>query len=308
MPRALRLILPAAVLLTAASVLGTHATPEASAQGGPPAQPGPAVNPAAARGLRLFDQAVSWINDGKPGINNVKSFFAALDSVQLDVRDTHQEGYLRLWFAAPDKFRQEWRQQKALVAGSTTTKILSGQRMWIIGQDNAVKRVHGTTDGAAAIAQLQDDRNRLADLARFLTLGGLKGPGVSFEDMGPTEAGGPFAGKWIRVKRTLRGGAAMMFYFAYQADAAGRPVAVTYPGVVVVLGDATKKEPTEAYVLKNWKRGPQFRFPTHVEAYAREDWVAGAQFRKFLQAYPSDIRINPVLDPKVIFTPPQPRR
>ena len=96
MSRALRLMLPAAFLLTAVTLLGSHVTSEAIAQGGPPAQPAPAANPAAVRGLRLFDQAVSWINDGKPGINNVKSFFAALDSVQLDVRDTHQEGYLRL--------------------------------------------------------------------------------------------------------------------------------------------------------------------------------------------------------------------
>ena len=274
----------------------------------PPAGAGPASSPSVVRGNRFFDQAVGWINAGRPGIHRINSFYASLESVKLDISDNHQEGYLRLWFGAPDKFRQEWRQTKALARGTpTTTKLLNGKRMWILQPDNSVRRMHGTPDGQRAIPQLESDLNRLRDLAKFLTLQGLKGRGTTFEDMGPVKPTGPFAGNWTRVKRTLRGGAEMMFYFAYSADAQGRPEAVTYPGVVVVMGDARRQEPTEAYVLKNWKNGPQFRYPGQIEAYMLESWKTGAQWRRFLLAYPTDIRLNPVLDEAKTFLPPPAR-
>jgi hypothetical protein len=295
--------------LFAAFALGLLSLREAAARGdGPPTPPagaGPAQSPSVVRGTRFFDQAINWINDGRPGIGKVNSFYASLESVKLDVGENHQEGYLRLWFGAPDKFRQEWRQRRELVRGTpTTTKILNGDRMWILQADGTQRRMHGTPDGQRAIPQLKDDRKRLYDLAKFLTLQGLKGAGTSFEDMGPVTPKGPFAGNWTRVKRTLRGGAQMMFYFAYQADAQGRAQSVSYPGVVVVMGDARNREPTEAYVLKNWKPGQQFRFPGQIEAYMLENWVPGAQWKRFLLAYPADIRMNPILDEAKTFLPP----
>ena len=298
--------------ILAAVALGLLSLREAAARGdGPPAPPagaGPAQSPAVVRGTRFFDQAINWINAGRPGIGKVNSFFANLESVKFDVRDSHQEGYLRIWFGAPDKFRQEWRQRRELSAATPrTTKILNGNRMWIMQATQngvSVKRMHGTPGGARAIPQLKDDRKRLYDLAKFLTLRGLKGAGTSFEDMGPVTPKGPFAGNWWKVKRTLRGGAQMMFYFAYQADAQGKAQSVSYPGVVVVMGDARNREPTEAYVLKNWKNGPQFRFPGQIEAYMLENWKTGAQWKRFLLAYPKDILMNPILDEAKTFLPP----
>ncbi len=115
----------------------------AEGAGGPPVRPGaPAKDPAQQWGEHFFNQAVSWINDGKPGINDITSFFAHLHDVQLDLDDTHQEGYLRLWFKAPDKFRQEWRQERVLSRQTAiTTKILSGGRLWIVPSAGVRKRI-----------------------------------------------------------------------------------------------------------------------------------------------------------------------
>lgn len=304
-----------ATSLAALVLVGTAAVPsatlsDASAEGSGNARPGgaPAADPARVRGARYFDQAIAWINDGKPGISEIHTFFCHMHDVQLDIRDTHQEGYLRIWFKAPDKFRQEWRQERDLrLKPPATTKILAGQRMWIVSPDGTPRRVHGTAGGAASVQQLQDDRNRLADLAVFLTLAGLKGEGVIFEDMGQNEgpAGTVFQGRWHCVRRILEDGADMIFYFAYRADAEGRTASLTYPGIVVVRGDRAKQEPTEAYILSNWKQGTAFQYPGKIEAYAREDWAAEPRYKRFLLAFPEDIQINVKLSDRIFDDPMQ---
>ncbi len=286
--------------------------PEASAEGAgsTPRQPGrPAgKDPTLVWGANMFDQAIRWVNDGKPGVNNVTSFFAHLDDVQLDVEDTHQEGFLRLWFKSPDKFRQEWRATRQLAKNTPiTTKILRGKHMWVIPANGVARRIHTTPEGAKAVRQLQQDRDRLADIAKFLTLQGLKGPGVSFKYLGPTSGTGTFAGNWVKIRRTFPDGATMEFFFAYKVNAQRRVEKVTYPGVVVVQGDVQKREPTEAYVLSNWKAGPQFRYPGKIEAYSRREWVKGEEYKRVLLAFPSDIRINPKLLPDT-FGDPMKRR
>jgi hypothetical protein len=186
-----------------------------------------------------------------------------------------------------------------------TTKILSGNQMWIMHPTGAVERMHGRPDGAQAVAQLQKDRKRLADLARFLTLEGLKGPGVQFVNEGPRSGSGTFAGEWMKVRRKLRGAADMVFHLAYQRDPrdpSGRSVLCTYPGVVTVEGDPRRNEPTEYYLLKNWKRGPQFNYPARIEAFSQAR--PGGRMTRFLLAFVDDIRINTGLQDG-LFAPPR---
>ena len=307
LPRAAHL----GLLLFALALLGLPGSvdvlPETYAQGagGTPRQPGqPGQDPTLVWGANMFDQAIRWVNDGKPGVNKINTFFTDLHDVQLDVEDTHQEGFLRLWFKAPDKFRQEWRQTRQLTRDTPiTTKILRGNQMWIIPTNKVPRRIHGTAEGAKAIKQLQQDRDRLADIAKFLTLEGLKGPTVTFKYLGPTSGTGTFAGNWVKVLRTFPGGANMEFFFAYEVNAQRRVSKVTYPGVVVVKGDAAKRQPTEAYVLSNWKRGPQFKYPGKIEAYSRQDWVPGNQYKRFLLAFPNDIRVDLKLNPSTFANP-----
>lgn len=290
------------LLLLASSL---EALPDARAQGagGTPRQPA-GQDPTLVWGANMFDQAIRWVNDGKPGVNDITSFFAHLHDVQLDVEDTHQEGFLRLWFKAPDKFRQEWRQTRQLTSTTPiTTKILRGNQMWVVPASGTPRRIHGTAEGAKAIKQLQQDRDRLADIAKFLTLQGLKGPTVTFKYEGPTSGTGTFAGNWVKVLRTFPGGASMQFFFAYEVNEQRRVSKVTYPGVVVIQGNARERQPTEAYVLSNWKQGPQFRYPGKIEAYAQRDWIPGDQYRRFLLAFPDDIRINPRLLPDTFADP-----
>lgn len=305
-PRLVRLGLATFVIvaLMFTSGISFDVTSDAHAKSsGTPAQPGQPAgkNPTHVWGARLFDQAISWVNDGKPGVNKTDSFYADLHDVQLEVDDSHQEGYLRLWFQAPDKFRQEWRQTRQLTAQTPiTTKILRGERMWVVSANGVPRRIHGTAEGAKAVKQLQRDRDRLADIAKFMTIEGLKGPSVTFEYMGPKSGTGTFGGDWVKIVRTFPGGAEMEFFFAYEvAEVNGqkRVSKATYPGVVVVKGDAARRERTEAYVLSNWKKGVQFKYPGKIEAFHRRDWVANDQYRRFLLAFPMDIRVNPRILP-----------
>lgn len=282
----------------------------ADARGGaaqPPAKK-PVARPDPRRGPIYFDQAVRWVNNGKKGIHRVSDFYANLANVKFNVEGNNHEGYMRLWLKTPDKYRVELRPGRPMKR--ITTKILSKDQMWIVHppvgrQPARVERMHGRSGGAAAIRQLTSDRKRLMDLARFLTMEGLKGPTVQLINEGPTQGWGTFAGQWIRVRRRIAGGADITFYFAYgrdPRDATGRTIAATYPGVVKVHGNPAAKEPTEYYVLKNWKSGPQFRYPGRIEAY--KEAKPGDRPRRFLLAFPTDIRINTHL-PDSTFAPPR---
>ena len=272
---------------------GTDPLP-AAARGGAGTPPASRPNPA--HGPIYFDQSVAWVNDGKPGIHKVSDFYADLADVQFNVGNNHHEGYMRLWLKEPGgKYRMEMRQKKQMV--NLTTKILSGQKMWVVHPGGRTERMHGQNAGVAAIRQLQDDRKRLVDLASFLTLKGLKGPQVKFENLGPTTGSGTFKGNWIKVKRTIPDGAEVIFHLAYERDPrdpAGRTKRATYPGVVTIVGDPRRKEPTEYYLLQNWKRGPQFRYPGLIQAFSQDK--PGSRMKRFLVAFPSDIRINTGLE------------
>ena len=295
--RSFRLIVLPAILLAAAAVL---LWPESAAARGGAAAPAPAVRLDPTKGPLYFDQAVNWVNDGKPGIHNLRDFYADLADVKFNVEGNHHEGYMRLWLLSPDKYRVELRPSRPMQR--LTTKVLNKDKMWIIHPQGAVDRMHGSPGGAAAIKQLTEDRKRLLDLAQFLTLKGLKGPNVKFVNEGPTRGGaGPFAGDWLRVRRKIPNGADVVFYLAYSTSADGRTRVARNPGIVVVVGDPKLKEPTEFYVLTNWKRGPQFRYPGKIEAFSR--MTQRDKPTRFLLAFPNDIRINTGLD-KNLFNDP----
>jgi len=280
----------------------------AEARGGAAAQPParPVARPDPRLGPTYFDQAIRWVNDGKPGIHKVSDFYADLANVKFNIEGNKHEGYMRLWLKTPKKYRVELRPGK--IKTRLTTKILDDNKMWIIHPDNRLERMHGRPGGAAAIRQLTNDRKRLMDLARFLTLEGLKGPGVQLLNEGPVTGSGTFAGNWVRVRRRIANGADITFYLAYTRDArdpTGRAIIATSPGIVKVHGDPRRNEPTEYYILKDWKRGPQFRFPGRIEAYTEAR--PGARPQRFLLAFPTDIRINTRL-PDSTFAPPVPPR
>ncbi len=293
------LFLGMAVLAVAALVI---APPAADARGGG-ASPQP-QDKNLLYGKAYFDQSVNWVNDGKPGIHQVTDFYADLADVQFNVEGNHHEGYMRLWLKAPGKYRLELRPGKPMQR--LTTKILAGENMWILHPNGRVQPMHGRPDGVTAIGQMKRDRRRLEELSRFLTLEGLKGAGVQFYYEGPREGSGTFAGKWIKIRRRIPQGADVTFHLAYQRDprdSSGRRVVCTYPGVVTVVGDPRRGEPTEYYVLKNWQRGPQFRYPRRIEAYTQS--APGATPRRFLLAFPNDIRINTRLADSLFAPPPR---
>ncbi|MDA1194281.1 MAG: hypothetical protein O2894_03785 [Planctomycetota bacterium] len=305
-PNTLLLTSLAFVALLGLVAVSSDLLPPANARGGAEGEPAPAaeqVDPS--HGPIYFDQAVRYIADGKAGIHSLTDFFADLHDVSFSVGAQRHEGHMRLWLKTPDKYRFELRQKKNVnePGQRITTKILNGSQMWILHPGGDVQRMHGSgADGAGAIAQVQDDRRRLLDLARFLTLDGLKGPGVTFLNEGFTTGSGTFAGNWVRVRRRLQGGADVVFYLAHEADKRDpRRRRATYPGVVKIEGDPRTNEPTEYYLLKSWRQGPQFRYPTEIQAFSQAR--PGAALDLFLHAWPADIRINVGLQSS-LFEPP----
>lgn len=296
-PRIL-LFLPVLALAFSVGAMSPEA-PEGYAQGGAPRPPA-GRDPMVALGERFFDQAIAWVTAGKQPIGKITRFFADLHDVRFVDSGTEQQGYLRLWYATPDKFRQEWRDQKVVTPTNTTSKILNNDRAWIVTRGK-LRRVHGTPDAPRVIPQLKKDREALANLSQFVTLRGLKGPRVTFRFEGKTEGDGVFAGKWLKIRRILEGGAEMVFWIAYQ-NVGGQDVA-TYPGIVKLPGDAAKGQRTEWFLLKDWKQGAQFRFPGKIEAYGQ-----GARERqpvRFLLAFPQQIMANPRMNEEQLFLPPQ---
>lgn len=305
----MRLILLAASIGLAAVLLVLPAR-DASARGGA-AGGGAGAQPAKvdpSHGPIYFDQAIRFVADGKQGIHNLTDFFADLHDVRFAVGANRHDGHMRLWLKTPDKYRFEIRQKKNPLAGGQriTTKILDGGQMWIQHPDGRTQRMHGAGGSAqAAITQMQEDRRRLLDLARFLTLDGLKGPGVEFINEGFTTGSGTFAGTWVRIRRKIQGGADVVFYLHHIPDPRDpRRRRATYPGIVKVEGDPRTNEPTEYYLLKNWRRGPQFRYPGEIQAFSQAR--PNTPMNLFLQAYPADVRINTGLQSS-LFAPATPR-
>ena len=280
------------------------APPTAEARSGSAAPPA-AVNPA--MGEMLFDQCVQWVSMNGQGIVQTNDFYIDL-LAELDLDTSTHRGPMRIWWQAPDKYRQELTANRR-----TTTKILNGDRMWIVQPTGQSQRMHGTAAGVGAIRQLKDDRERLGDLAQFMTLRGLKGPGVRFTFVGPTRGSGTYAGNWLKITRHAQGGARIHFWLAHTRNAQGQYRA-TYPGIVRIDGDPARNLPTEDYILKNWvaprASSPRaLRYPSVIEAYSIQ---RGRAPLRFLRATVRDIKINSGIDASRFRPPmrsgPPPRR
>ena len=271
----------------------------------PPSKAGmQARKPDFTTGARIFKEAVAYLRGSTQTIHQIKNFYAELDRVKLDWEGGKHAGFMRVWFAMPDKYRFEIRPGPS--PANRTTKILNGERGWIMDPNGRISQLQGTADGVRAIAQLRRDRDRMKELSQFLTLETLSGPGVKFDYEGKTVGGGHFAGKWLKVNRIVGNVARLVFWFAYEEMPNGSVKRATYPGVVTIVGDPTKREPTEWYVLQNWKAKPggRFRYPTKIQAFTVA--TQGAQPERFLLAFPRDIRINAAMTERE-FTPPRPR-
>jgi hypothetical protein len=283
----------AGALLGAALLLG--APRPLQARGGDMAPP-PVAQPDV--GLQLFDQCVRWVSMGGPGIEQTTDFFINIIA-ELDLDTMTHRGPMRLWWQAPDKFRQE-----LTVSRNITTKILNGDRLWIVDPSGQAQRMHGTAGGVGAIRQLKEDRDRLGDLAQFLTLRSLMGDGAQFIFEGEKEGNGSYAGRWLKLRRVAPGAAEMHFWIAFQRGADGATLP-TWPGIVRILGDPSRNIPTEDYIMRNWREpqrggGQSFRYPEQVDAYSL---VPGRAPLRFLRATLRDIKINVGIDERR-FLPP----
>jgi hypothetical protein len=285
------LALPFVVLLARGALA---APPPAAAPAPSPApSPAPAADDVMTIGARTFDESIAWVARGG-ALGRARDVYVDVFAV-LDVPEQeHFEGRELVWFASPDKMRQE-RQ----AGGAVTTKILDGERAWEVLASGSVARLHGRPDAEHDLRQLKEDLTRMSDLAAFLTLEGIKGEGVVFEFQGAVEgSSGATAGKWLKVARRSPDGRKITFWFAYEADANGRPRA-TWPGVVRVDGDAARGVFTEEWVLKEWDAADAkprpFRYPKKVQGwrYPEGDRAKAARFALFNL---DDVQINAGID------------
>jgi hypothetical protein len=259
------------------------------------------TGPAFDEGARLFDEAIRWIAKGQEGVPEVNDFYAHT-ALRLDLPESRIDGDMKIWFQRPDLYRQEL----APAGQAATKKILAGELAWVIDASGTARARHGRPDGEADIEQMKEDRDRYSDLTRFLTLKGLKGPGIAFEWLGPSEGKGAYAGSWQKVARHAPGRGRIIFYFAYTKDGSGVAHA-TFPGVVRVEGDPVQGFPTEDYILKEWdppapapmpgQPAPPprtIRYPTKIEGISIEPAKPPA---RFLFLVVRDLKVNAGIDP-----------
>jgi hypothetical protein len=288
----------------------------------PPPGPGPAgagtggTAPAAAPapgssfelGARYFDEAVAYVGRGA-AIGKTQDFTVRLDA-KWDLDDNHFEGEEAVWYAAPDRMRTEM-----TALARTTTKILAGDHAWVVTDRGSVNRIHATPGAEGTLKQMKEDLARVKDLTDFVTLQGLKGPGVSFEWLGAVAGTGSYEGKWQKVLRRSPDDRRITFWLAYDTDAQGQAHA-TWPGVVRVEGDAKAGLHTEDWILRDWDRPASparpFRYPFKIEAWQRNPDEQAAKTdppKQFLVAFVEDIQRNSgaaggIVDAK--FLPPAP--
>ncbi len=267
----------------------------------PPAAPAPnpAPNPAGpnqAMALRLFDEAVRWVAKGAQGITQVRDFTVALDA-KFDLDGTRHEGPMRLWLQLPDLYRQEM-----TMSSSMTTKVMNRGNLYVKDAAGQFRHMNRTPDGATSIKQVQDDMERLSDLTTFLTLEGLKGPGVVFEYEGEKSPSGSYArpdgGTWAKIVRKAAGRPNIYFWLAHTKDAQG-VMHATFPGVVRVDGEPASNIPTEDFLLQEWREAPPgqprpYLFPRKILAFQIRP---GQQPLNFLTAIVTDLKINTGIDP-----------
>ncbi len=304
-------------LLSVSRLLAVALLPVSVAIADPPAPPPPPPAPPSPAagipdnlqlGARYFDEAIQWVARGGV-LGKTRDFYAHLDAT-WDLPDKHEEGVEEVWFAAPDRMRNT-----RTYAAHTTTKILSGEQAWAILPTGSVVRIHGTPDAAKTLAQMREDMVRVQDLTAFVTLEGLKGPGVVFEFVQTTQgsAGSIYEGQWLKVNRRSPDGRKMTFWIAYDADAEGKPLHATWPGVVRVDGDAAQHLPTEDWILSEWDHPSSpsrpFRYPRKVQGWRINPDKEAAKTdppKRFLYAVIDDVRINQGMSDTLFQPPPAP--
>ncbi|MFM8980299.1 MAG: hypothetical protein ACKOSS_07550 [Planctomycetia bacterium] len=264
----------------------------------PRVAPQPPMDAAAGQAYaqRLFDEAVRWVAKGQPGLAKVTDFTVSLDARYV-VEATRHEGPMRLWLQLPDLYRQEM-----TMSNVTTTKIMNRGMLYVREGNDAFRNMNRTADGAGALKQAQEDMIRLEDLTKFLTLEGLKGPGVTFEFDGQRKPSGSYARKdgdqtWLKIVRKAPGKPNISFWLAHEADAQGVAHA-TYPGVVRVDGDPAQGVPTEDFILQDWADSPPnqpraYRYPRKIVAFQIQP---GKEPLNFLTAVVEDLKINTGID------------
>jgi hypothetical protein len=263
----------------------------------------PAAAQRDAQGSAFFDEAIRYVARGG-ALGQARDLYAHLEATWT-LPDKHHEGVEVVWFQAPDRMRNE-----LTVLTRTTVKILSGDRAWAILANGSTQRLHATPGAEGDLAQLKEDMLRIRDLTDFVTLEGLKGPGVRFEYVGTVQGSGAYAGDWLKVFRHSPDGRKITFWIAHEKDAAGVEHA-TWPGVVRVEGDPATGLYTEDWILSAWdspsaKRRP-FRYPFKIEAYrfpADPEKAKTERPQRFLRAFVDDIQVNAGVDP-ARFEPPQ---
>ncbi len=261
----------------------------------PPAAPAPAAGSSFALGAQYFDQAVTYVARGG-SIGRATDLYVHLDA-KWDLDEKHDEGEQAVWFLAPDKMRSE-----LTAAARTTTKILAGERAWVVLANGTTHRIHGTPGAEKDLKQMKEDLLRVRDLTDFVTLEGLKGPGVSFEFLGAVTGTKAYAGNWLKVLRRSPDDRRITFWLAHETDAAGQ-LKATWPGVVRVEGDAQAGLHTEDWILKDWDSASSkprpFRYPFKIEAWQINPDPEAAKAdppKRFLTAFVDDIQLNAGID------------
>lgn len=263
-------------------------------------------------GSAYFNQAVAYVWMGTRG-QPIDRFHIALDA-HLDMDTAHHEGPMRLWYRAPDAFRQELELNRAV-----TTKILRDGRGWTVTSSGGVQELGMSAETLKSLAQLTKDRDRLVDITRFFGLESLRGGGATFRYEGVVETP-PFAraeGRWppgtlwVQVVRQAPGAADMTFWLRKPGPKpqveSPEIIKVEAPELVRVEGEGTGETavPAEVFLLRDWqtpRAGERaFRYPRRVGAYTLEP---GGTLAPFLTGVVDLLEMNQEIPDRIF----QPRR
>ncbi|MFO0934348.1 MAG: hypothetical protein U1E39_16800 [Planctomycetota bacterium] len=301
-PRSARLLLAPLLALPLAFLAPPLQAADAPPLPPPPPAPTAGVEDTLMLGARYFDQAIAYVARGGT-LGRAVDLYAHLD-VKWDLEDNHHEGEQKVWFQTPDRMRTE-----IVAAGKAQTKILLGDKAWNILPNGTVRRVHGTPDAAPQMKQMAEDLLRVQDLTAFVTLEGLKGPGITFQFQGTTKGDGLYAGNWLKVARRAPDGRKITFWLGMETAPDGS-VRATAPGVVRIDGDPATGLWTEDWIFSDWdapRAQPRpYRYPARLQAWRIHPDPAKVRESppsRFLFAAVNDIQINAGIPPQV-FTPP----
>lgn len=300
-PRSARLLLAPLLALPLAFLAPPLQAADAPPLPPPPPAPTAGVEDTLMQGARYFDQAIAYVARGGT-LGRAVDLYAHLD-VKWDLEDNHHEGEQKVWFQTPDRMRTE-----IVAAGKAQTKILLGDKAWNILPNGTVRRVHGTPDAAPQMKQMAEDLVRVQDLTAFVTLEGLKGPGITFQFQGATKGSGLYEGNWLKVARRSPDGRKITFWLGMETAPDGS-VRATAPGVVRIDGDPATGLWTEDWIFSDWdapRAQPRpYRYPARLQAWRIHPDPKQTQVQpsRFLFAAVNDIQINAGIPPQV-FTPP----